>query len=63
MKNKNICKGCFYFRALRWNLLGKDKTHPRVYFIHCGLAPNAEDKFTVCQYFKRKELKHRLGIE
>ena len=59
----NICKKCFYFKALRWNLFKKDKTHHRVYFIHCGMAPNKEDEFKECSFFKQKKLKHRLGIE
>jgi len=62
MKNKNLCERCFYFKALRWNLFKKDETHPLVYFIHCGLAPNKEDGFTKCKFYKKKKLKHRLGM-
>jgi hypothetical protein len=60
MKNINICKECYYYKALRWNLLKKDIAHPRVYFIHCGLA--TEEK-TDCEYFYKKKLKHRLGMD
>lgn len=59
----NICKKCYYFKALRWNLFLKDRTHPRVYYINCGMAPNKEDNFPECKYFKKKKLKHRLGID
>ena len=57
----NICQGCYYRKVLRWNLLKKDITYPRVYFIECGLSPS--DGLEKCEYFKKKLLKHRLGID
>ena len=51
----NICKGCKMFKTRRFNLLKKDKAHPRFYTIHCGLTPGIDqEEFKTCEYFKAK---------
>jgi hypothetical protein len=55
------CKKCALFHHFRLNLFKKDKAHPRVYFITCGMSPvigTVDD----CKYYQKKKLKHRLGM-
>lgn len=61
MKEKSLCDKCACKNHFRLNLLKTDKVHPRVYFITCGIAP-VSMVVKECEYFRKKKLKHRLGM-
>ncbi len=61
-KKKNLCKKCACYHHFRLNLFKTDKAHPRVYFISCAKAPAPGGIVEECIMFRKKKLKHRLGM-
>lgn len=48
------CKQCKTRKVLKFNIFKKSKSHPRIYFIHCGLSFSKRDDATNCEYFVKK---------
>jgi len=62
MNEKSLCKTCVYFNHFRLNLFKKDKRFPRVRFVKCSMAPASDIPKVECDYYRKKKLKHRLGM-
>ena len=48
------CANCKMRKTYVFNLLKKDKAHPRFYIVHCGLSPAKDYNAKDCTYFKKK---------